>query len=240
MQILPHLVAFFATPRGRCCHSRNHLFFKKKCVKLCTFKNNAYLCISNDLELAATAIRREDMRTSTYLLSDAINEVKEFLSDKGQEWAKGQNYAGEYSVEERSADCSAFPCPCELDDWSGEIPAIYVYLGNEEVFAVAYWSEDEENIESLLEGACGDSAIGNIKLSILDRDDEVTLYKVEGENFITACLQYLDEPTAIFIPDDWQGYYPETIADLEDVSWLYYNGDRYCSAVMLNGKPRVL
>ena len=100
---------------------------------------------------------------------------------------------------------------------------------------------NEKNIESLLEGACGDSAIGNIELSILDRDDEVTLYKVEGEGFITACLQYVDEPTAIFFPDDWQGYYPETIADLEDVSWLYYNGGDECSsAVMLNGKPRIV
>lgn len=43
-------------------------------------------------------------------------------------------------VVEAAASCHEFPCPCELDSWSGETNAIYVYddATNEEIFAVAY------------------------------------------------------------------------------------------------------
>ena len=81
------------------------------------------------------------MRTSTYTYSEAINEVKVFLAGENLNW-NGEKYVNNYSIEESSADSSAFPCPRELGSWSGEVNAIYVYRDyTEEVFAVAYWSD---------------------------------------------------------------------------------------------------
>lgn len=59
--------------------------------------------------------------------------------------AKVQSYVNSYEykcyVREGAADCSAFPCPKELDTWSGETSAIYVYdeASCAEVYAVAFW-----------------------------------------------------------------------------------------------------
>lgn len=79
------------------------------------------------------------MRTSVINYNEAVNEVKEWFKDRGLEW-NGKKYVGDYSVEERSADCEAFPCPRGLDTWSGEISAIYICNEDcEELFAVAYW-----------------------------------------------------------------------------------------------------
>ena len=79
------------------------------------------------------------MRTSVINYNEAVNEVKEWLKDRGLEW-NGKKNVGDYSVEDKSADCSTFPCPRELDSWSGEVNALYIYNEDcEELFAVAYW-----------------------------------------------------------------------------------------------------
>lgn len=88
------------------------------------------------------------MRTSVYLYDEAINEVKNYLASEELQWNEGERWVGDYSIEFGSADCSAFPCPERLDNWSGETSAIYVYKDNKEVFAVAYWCcEDIEEGE---------------------------------------------------------------------------------------------
>lgn len=80
------------------------------------------------------------MRTSVINYRDAVNEVKEWFKGEGLEW-NGEKYLGNFMIEDRSADCDAFPCPCGLDSWSGETSALYIYdyEENEEKFAVAYW-----------------------------------------------------------------------------------------------------
>ena len=80
------------------------------------------------------------MRTSVITYNEAINEVKDFFAGENLNW-NGEKYVNDYKIEEGSADCSAFSCPRGLDDWSGEVSAIYIYdiEKNEEVFAVAYW-----------------------------------------------------------------------------------------------------
>lgn len=80
------------------------------------------------------------MRTSVLNHSEAINEVKEWLKDENLEWNGKQKHIGDFIVEDNSADCSAFPCPRELDSWSGEVNALYIYNEDgKELFAVAYW-----------------------------------------------------------------------------------------------------
>lgn len=80
------------------------------------------------------------MRTSTYTYNEAINEVKSYLADNGIEW-DGTKYPGNYMIEETSGDSKAYPCPCELDNWSGEVNIINVidFDTQEELFSVAYW-----------------------------------------------------------------------------------------------------
>lgn len=74
------------------------------------------------------------MRTSTLTYNEALAEVNQRV-----EWLK-EDGVNTY-IEERSADCSAFPCPNELGTWSGETNAIYLYNEetNEEIFVCAYW-----------------------------------------------------------------------------------------------------
>lgn len=80
------------------------------------------------------------MRTSVITYNEAINEVKDFFASEGIAWQPGDNYLDNYIVEERSADCSAFPCPRELDWWDGETSAFYVCdKDSNEIFACAYW-----------------------------------------------------------------------------------------------------
>lgn len=71
------------------------------------------------------------MRVSTLTYEECTQRVDEFLND----------YRGDVYVEEGAADCSKFPCPRGLDDWSGETNAIYVYdvSTGEEIFSCAYW-----------------------------------------------------------------------------------------------------
>ena len=71
------------------------------------------------------------MRTSKLTHDECIQQVDIFLND----------YRGDVYVERGAADCDKFPCPEELDDWSGQTNAIYVYdvSTGEEVFACAYW-----------------------------------------------------------------------------------------------------
>lgn len=79
------------------------------------------------------------MRTLTYNYNEAVNEVKDFFREKDLEW-NGEKYIDKYIVTDRSADCDAFPCPRELDNWSGETSALYIEDEDlNEVFAVAYW-----------------------------------------------------------------------------------------------------
>ena len=80
------------------------------------------------------------MRTSTYNYNEAINEVKNFLAAAGIAW-NGERYPGKYQIEETSGDCKAYPCPRELDSWSGETSVIKVldFDSQEELFAVAFW-----------------------------------------------------------------------------------------------------
>ncbi len=80
------------------------------------------------------------MRTSVMTYNEAIKEVKDFFASEGVAWQPGDNYLDNYVVEEGSADCSAFPCPRELDGWDGEVTAFYVYdKDNNELFACASW-----------------------------------------------------------------------------------------------------
>lgn len=74
------------------------------------------------------------MRKSVMTYDEAKELVNDFVESAKEE---GMNVY----VEERSADCEAFPCPRELDGWQGETNAICVYDedANEEVYAVAYW-----------------------------------------------------------------------------------------------------
>lgn len=69
------------------------------------------------------------------------NRESVLLQEEAQELIA--NYVGDsenYHVEERSTNCESFPCPTELESWSGETNAIFVYnLDMEEVYAVAYW-----------------------------------------------------------------------------------------------------
>lgn len=80
------------------------------------------------------------MRTSVINYCEAVNEVKEWFKSEGLEW-NGEKYLGNFTIEDRSADCDAFPSPRGLDSWSGETSALYIYdyEENEEKFAVAYW-----------------------------------------------------------------------------------------------------
>lgn len=71
-------------------------------------------------------------RESAYTYSEAEEMVNDFA----------KYYDGNCRIEYRSADCSAFPCPREMDSWGGETCAIYVIDedSNKEVYAVAYWN----------------------------------------------------------------------------------------------------
>lgn len=187
------------------------------------------------------------MRTSAYLYSDAVKLVNKFLKTEGApEWC-GERWIGDFRVVRGSADCDAFPCP--MESWSGETSAIYVYDNEgEEVFAVAYWCEDLDNISALMECASyaiGNSKLGSVDVIILDSDAEAVLYGVKGAEFETACLQYRNDPRSVFVLDDWQGFYPETLDYLAEVEWIYcpHGADdiKECQrAIILNGKPRVL
>ena len=80
------------------------------------------------------------MRTSVLTYNEAVEEVKNYFNGLGLNWDGKSKYVGDYVVEDNSADCCSFPCPRELDNWSGETNALYVYEdGVKEVFAVAYW-----------------------------------------------------------------------------------------------------
>ena len=71
-------------------------------------------------------------RESAYRYEEASAMVQDYVN----------NYEGKCYVREGVADCSAFPCMIkELETWSGETWAIYVYdeESGEEVYAVAYW-----------------------------------------------------------------------------------------------------
>ena len=80
------------------------------------------------------------MRTSVKSYNEAVNEVKAFFEKEGINWG-GEKFPGNYIVEDRSADCEAFPCPPEIGSWSGEVCALYVcnFDTQEEIFACAYW-----------------------------------------------------------------------------------------------------
>lgn len=48
-------------------------------------------------------------------------------------------------IEESSNDCWNYPCPRELESWSGEINVFDVYDENgERVASIAYWTGEEE------------------------------------------------------------------------------------------------
>lgn len=71
------------------------------------------------------------MRTSTLTYEQCTQQVDNFLN----------GFSGDVYVESGAADCAKFPCPSELDSWSGETNAVYVYdvSTGEEIFACAYW-----------------------------------------------------------------------------------------------------
>jgi len=111
------------------------------------------------------------MRTSVLFLHQAQQAVKEFFAQKDIEW-NNERFLGDYSIEESSATCSCFPCPRELDNWGGEVEAIYVYdnSNNEEVFAVAYTLTNDFYLVQNYNGDHIESASSYEEaLSIIDR-----------------------------------------------------------------------
>ena len=71
------------------------------------------------------------MRTSVLYCEEAEREVKSFIGDRTDLY-----------VRKDDADCKDFPCPDELDTWSGTTNAFYVEDENgNELFACAYWLE---------------------------------------------------------------------------------------------------
>ena len=83
------------------------------------------------------------MRTSTYLRDEAVAKVEKFFTSEGLKW-NGEKYIGQYRVIEHSVDVDNFDCPEVLTSgWMGETNAICIYNEDEEeVFACAYWCED--------------------------------------------------------------------------------------------------
>lgn len=71
------------------------------------------------------------MRMSVLYREEAEREVANYMDGRTDLY-----------VREDAADCENFPCPDELDSWSGTTMALYVEdEGGNEVFACAYYLE---------------------------------------------------------------------------------------------------
>lgn len=52
-------------------------------------------------------------------------------------------------IESASGDCWTYPCPRELDSWSGETPVYNVFGEDGEwIASVAYWCNGDEELEN--------------------------------------------------------------------------------------------
>lgn len=72
------------------------------------------------------------IRKAYYYEKDAKEVAEAYLPDNGY-------------IEESSNDCSKYPCPRELDSWSGETNVYNVYNENDELVAsVAYWTGEDD------------------------------------------------------------------------------------------------
>lgn len=73
------------------------------------------------------------MRDSVVKKSEALEMVNAYIDGEK-----------DLNIRKGAADCSNFPCPEELDSWSGQTNAFYVEdADGNEVYAVAYWHDDE-------------------------------------------------------------------------------------------------
>lgn len=162
------------------------------------------------------------MRTSVLFLHQAQQAVKEFFAQKDIEW-NNERFLGDYYIEESSATCSCFPCPHELDNWGGEVEAIYVYdnSNNEEVFAVAYMLTNDFYLVQNHNGDHIESASSYEEaLSIIDRyereDKQDDTYEA---GFYEVARWSYDENR--FVPFDSliynlrEDYYSEKATDLK-------------------------
>jgi hypothetical protein len=102
--------------------------------------------IAEDWEFYMGAIQANKNKTKNIAKNIVVKRItavtyNEALAGVNQRAELLKEYGINTYVEERSADCSAFPCPNELGTWSGETNAIYLYNDetNEEMFACAYW-----------------------------------------------------------------------------------------------------
>lgn len=68
------------------------------------------------------------IRKAYYYYNDAREEAESYLEEGGY-------------IEESSNNCEKYPCPNELESWSGEINVFDVYDATDErIASVAYWT----------------------------------------------------------------------------------------------------
>lgn len=82
-----------------------------------------------------------------------------------------------------------------------------------------------------------DDGIGYTIIQSIQVASDVKLMTFASDNGIAKSSAVVYDDGVVFVTDDWQGYYAESLDEIEDYDWYTLDGKR---AVIVDGLPRVL
>lgn len=116
------------------------------------------------------------------------------------------------------------------------------YYGTQDEVAEAFASyvrecvqPEEQKVEAAL--SAYDDGIGYTIIQSIPVSDDAKLMMFVSDNGIAKSTAVVYDDGTVFVTDDWQGYYAESLDEIEDYDWHTLNGQR---AVIVDGLPRVL
>lgn len=116
------------------------------------------------------------------------------------------------------------------------------YYGDKETVAdvfAEYVKEYDLPGERRIEAALSkyDDGMGYTIIQSIQVADDAKLMTFVSDNGIAKSSAVVYDDGTVFVTDDWQGYYAESLNEIEDCEWHTLDGQR---AVIVDGLPRVL
>lgn len=153
-----------------------------------------------------------------------------FLESRGYDVVKCINPEEERYMLMRGTEVIIDDSACE--DYYGDKETVAEIFAS---YVREYVLPEEQHVEAIL--SKHDYGMGYTIIQSIPVSDDAKLMTFVSDNCAAKSTAVVYNNGTIFVTDDWQGYYAESLSEIEDYDWHTLDGQR---AIIMDGLPRVL